>query len=139
MASRPQRRMINVDLGPNLGHRLPQKVGQNIGPDCPGLSPCFGVSCCCHPDWQGLGHRARLGQNREHRPFASGEIDRLSGPERPQILDRLKHRGFVGGGGVVGAQDEIIGLPARRDGQADLAIGQIVDHRPFLGNPCGMM
>ena len=114
-------------------------MGQHIGADRPRLLPRFGIARCRDPDRQVFRHRAWLGNDRKHGHLGGREFDRLARPQPAQVLDRLKHCRFVGGGRVFGAQHEIIGLPARGDGKTHLAAGQVVDHCPFFGNPGGMV
>ena len=67
-------------------------------------------------------------------PEAVGNSNRLPAPEPAQLVDRLVHRRLVGRRSVLGAEHEVVGLPAGGDREAGAAVGQVVDDRPLLGD-----
>ena len=134
-----QRLVIERDLVLHLVNRLTQQVGQHICPDLARLFPSGGVSGGGDPDRQFFRHRARLGHDAMQRAIGLGVFDCFPGPEAAQLFDLAQHGGFVFGRRVFGAQHKIIGLPAAGNGQPRAPVGEIVDHRPFLGNPRGVV
>ena len=130
--------VIDGNLARHLVDRLAKQVGQHIRPNLPRLAPCGGVSSGRHPDRQLFRHRARLADHTE-RARSGGKLHRLTTPKPPDLIGRGKHRVAVGGRRVFRAQDEIIRMPATCHRNPRPPIGQVVDHRPFLGNPHRMM
>ena len=74
-----------------------------------------------------------------HGAILAGKLHLVTAPQFAQGLNTVIHRRFVGRRGVFRAQHKIIGLPARSNAQPGAAIGQVVDHRPFLGHTGGMV
>ena len=134
-----QRLMVDLDLVGHFFDRLTQQVCQDIGTDLTRLFPGLRVARCGDPDGQLFGDRSRLGDNGVHGAVLFRELHRLTGPHLTQLVDDLIHRGLVRRWCVLRAQDEIVRLPAGGDGEADAAVGEVVDDRPFLGNPRGMV
>ena len=130
--------VVKCDLARHLINRLAQQVSQHIRPDLPRLAPSCGVSGGRHPDWQFGRHRTRLADHTEGAR-GRGKLHLLAAPQPLDLLRRGKHRITVGGRRVFRAQHEIIGMPATCHRNPRPPIGQVVDHRPFLGNPHRMM
>ena len=131
--------MVKCDLARHLIHRLAQQVGQHIGPDLPRLTPCVWVSGGGHPQRQLGADRARLGLDGKCPTRRCWEIYAFAAPKGLHLTGGGKHRGFVVGRGVFGAQHKVIGMPAAGNRHARTPARQIVDHRPFLGNPGRMV
>ena len=60
-------------------------------------------------------------------------------PELAHGFNAFKQRRLVRRRCVLGAQDEIIRLPARGKADASAPVSEVVDHRPFFGNAGRMM
>ena len=134
-----QRLVVECDLFTDLFDRLAQQVSQDIGPDRPSLLPGCRIAGGGDPDRQFLGHRARLGDDGMGFSRLGGELDRLAAPKRAHLVDTFHHARLIVGRGVFRTQHEIIRMPARGHGQPGASIREIVDHRPFLGDPCRMV
>ena len=134
-----QRGMVQRDLLGNLVDRLAQKVRQHVAALGTRLLPGLGVARRGHPDRQFPGHRAGLRHDLVHLAVGAGEPDRLSAPQPAQLVDVLRHGGFVVRRRILGAQDEVVRLPAAGNGQSRAPVRQVVDDRPFLGNAGGMV
>lgn len=71
-------------------------------------------------------------------PFAGTARDALAPPQPPYVLQVLEgDRGAVGE--AVGVQGEVARVPAARAADADPAAGEVVGHRPLLGDPHGVV
>ncbi len=134
-----QRLVIERDLFADLVDGLPQKMGQHIRAQRPGLLPGRRVARRRHPQRRLGRDRARLSHHRMQAAVTAREPDRLAAPQPPQLVDACLHRGFVVGRGVFRAQHEIIRLPARCDGKPGAPVRQVVDDRPFFGDARGVM
>ena len=128
-----QRRMIDADLFSDLLNALTQKVGQDMGANLARLAPGGRVARRGDPDLELRRNRARLCHHTE----AAGpgrEIDLLAPPQTADLINPGEHGGAVVGRGILGAQHEIIGLPAACHRKARAPVGQVVDHRPIFGH-----
>jgi hypothetical protein len=77
-----------------------------------------------------------------------GDADRLAGPgrsvyglPRPQPAERLEMlvHDFPVPSEVVRRQDEVVGMPPAGESQAGPPAGEVVDDRPLLGHPDGVV
>ncbi len=129
---------IGCDLFRHLLDRLPEQMRQHEGPRSPGLDECRDVS--------GRGDPAgKLGLNGpgicKHFDIAAegpGEAAALAPPERTHVLHAglerccpIRKRRRI--------EHEIVRLPARCEGYSDPALRQIVDQRPLLRDPHGVV
>ena len=130
-----ERLVVDLDLARHFIDRLAEEVREHVATVAARLAPGFGVARRGDPEVQRLGDRPRLGDNLVHLAVLAREGDRFTGPEFAQIGDLAEHRSLVLGRRVLGAQDEIVGLPAAGDGKPCPALGEVVDHRPFFGDP----
>ncbi|HEU4535412.1 MAG TPA: fatty acid desaturase [Polyangiaceae bacterium] len=62
----------------------------------------------------------------------------LAAPELLHGLERLEHAVFALGVGV-GGEHEVVGAPARGDGELDAPAGDVIDDRPLFGDAHGVV
>src|SRR5690606_5385314 len=104
------------------------------------------------PAWRWEGSRASgrgdpEGKLRLHRPreradqdgpLGTLELDLLSAPEPPDDVELVDHPLLAVLEGV-GPQGEVVRLPSGRERNADATRREVVDERPLLGHPNGVM
>ena len=76
----------------------------------------------------------REGPHLDRLAGAVGAGHGLAAPEAAHLLDLVEHDLLARGEGL-GAEDEVVRLPAGGEGDPDAAVREVVDDRPLLGDP----
>ena len=129
-----QCRVIERDFVAHLINALSQQVREHIGPHTPRLAPSIRVARRGDPDGKLIRNRARLCYHRMEAAILARKPHLFAAPQFAHGLKRFEQRGFVGRRRVLWPQDKVIRLPARGKPDARAPTGEVVDHRPFLGN-----
>ena len=138
MSVLPPRGTVDGELLGELLHALTQQVGED--PEAAGARPAKRLRVSRHgdPDRQlGLNGPGQ-GADLDLLLVGAGKAHRFPSPQAADDVDIAKHR-VTAIGVVLRLQHEVVRLPAGSKGDPDAAAGEVVDDRPLLGDPDGVV
>ncbi len=126
---------LTVGLHPrgDLLDGLAEQVGEDVRPQAPGARERLVTTGGGDPDGDLRLQRPRQDAHLDLPPAAAADRHGLAPPEPPHGLDAAVHD-LLAVGVVLGAEGEVVGVPAGGEGDADAPVRQVVDDRPLLGD-----
>ena len=118
----------------DLGDRLAEQVREHVEAARTRIAPGLRIAGGGDPDRQLGLHRPRQCLHRDVLAERPRERDLLAAPQLPHVLE-LREHDLLRVGVVLGPQHEVVRVPTRRGRDPDASVREVVDDRPFLGDP----